>query len=247
MAEAESQQSPSRNSLLGALPHDEFELLRPKLERVHLDLKEVLYEPDQPISHVYFIETGVTSLVSVMSETSLVEIATIGNEGMVGLPVYLGAVSIPQLAFCQVAGDAQRMDAEAFREYMAGVGERTLHRLLHLYTQALFNQIARSAACNRAHSIRQRAARWLLQTRDRMGSDDIQLTQEFLAQMLGVRRASVSEVAGNLQKEGLIHYVHGKISIVDRPGLEAVVCDCYRVVSDEYERLLGSVPPEGRR
>jgi CRP-like cAMP-binding protein len=165
-----------------------------------------------------------------------VEVGTVGNEGMLGLPVFLGADSSPGAAFCQVPGRALRMPAEALRA--AASVEGPLRDLLQRYAQALMDQIAQSAACNRAHSTEERLCRWLLMTHDRVGADRFPLTQEFLGQMLGVRRAGVSATASILQRAGFIRYSRGTITITDRAGLESASCGCYRVVRDEFDRLL---------
>jgi CRP-like cAMP-binding protein len=227
---------PGQNRLLSALPPAERERLLPHLEPVTATIKQSFYEINEPIGHVYFPCTLVASLVTVMENGAAAEVATVGNEGMVGLPVFLGAERIPSVSFCQVPGSAWRLDAAALREVVQHDG--ALHSLLHRYTQAMFNQIAQSAACNRLHGVEQRCARWLLQTHDRVGRDQFELTQEFLGQMLGTRRAAVSAAAGALQKAAFIRYSRGRITIVDRAGLEGASCECYRVVRDEFERLI---------
>lgn len=174
---AKDPRDPAKNRLLAALPLEEYERLLPKLESVSLPLKQVLYEPDRPIEYVYFVNHGVISLVTIMEDSTIVEIATVGNEGMVGLAVFLGGDTIPYRAFVQIRGDAMRMKADVFK-YLVNQGS-PLHSLLQRYTQALFNQVAQSAACNRVHSIEERCSRWLLMTRDRVNSDDFPLTQEF--------------------------------------------------------------------
>lgn len=223
------------NRLLAALPLVEQERLLPHLERVQLGLEEKLYEPDQPITHVYFPCTSVGSLLSVMEDGTAVEFGTVGREGMVGLAVFLGAESVPTLAFNQVTGDALRMTAERFRELSR---EGVFHHLLHRYAQAMFNQMAQTAACNRVHSLEERCARWLLMTHDRVGRDQFDLMQKFLAQMLGTHRPSVSVAAGMLQKAGFIRYSRGRITVTDREGLESAACECYARVSREFDRLL---------
>lgn len=227
------------NRLLAALPQEEYLRLLSLMEPVPLDLKRVLYAPNEPIDHVYFVNKGVVSLVNIMENGEIVEIATVGNEGMVGLPVFLGADRIPGEAFAQVPGDAMRMKANVFKDKVTPGSP--LHNLLQRYTQALFNQIAQSASCNRMHSIEERLCRWLLMTRDRVDSDTFPLTQEFLAQMLGVRRASVNTVASIIQKAGLIQYSRGKMKILNREGLEGSSCECYGTVKAEYDRLLNGV------
>jgi CRP-like cAMP-binding protein len=211
--------------------------MRPLLERGTIAIKQVVYEANGPITHVYFPTGSVISLVTFMAEGAPVEMATVGREGMVGLPIFLGAGTIPSTAFGQIPGDSLRMETGAFTEKVRR--NSRLVRLLNLYTQALFNQVAQSSACNRVHSIEQRCARWLLQTHDRVGKEDFPLTQEFLAQMLGVRRARVNVGAGMLQDAGFIRYIRGRIEILDRAGLEAASCACYGIIKREFERLLG--------
>jgi CRP-like cAMP-binding protein len=225
-----------QNRLLAALPAHEYERLRPHLERTSLGIKESLYEANQPISSVYFPCNVVISLLTVMEDGAAVEVGTIGNEGMVGLPIVLGTETFPGKAFCQIPGAAMRMEAQqAFREEIRRDGP--LQDLVRRYTHTLFTQVAQSAACNRLHSIEERCARWLLMAHDRVGADEFALTQEFLSQMLGVRRPSVSIAAGMLQKAGFIRYRRGKIAVLDRPGLESASCECYQVIRQEFDRL----------
>lgn len=205
-------QRPRANRILALLPDSEYEHLVSLLEPVSLALKEILYQPNGAIPYVYFPLNMVTSLVIKMQDGQVVEAATVGKEGMVGLPIFLGAQTFAGQAFTQIPGEAMRLQADIFKEEVAHGG--SLHNALHHYTQALFTQVAQSAACNRIHTIDQRCARWLLMTHDRVEADQFPLTQEFLSEMLGVRRASVSEVASRLQKEGLIQYSRGEIAIV---------------------------------
>jgi CRP-like cAMP-binding protein len=196
--------------------------------------------------HVYFPLSGVISLVTVMAGGGAAEVATVGSEGMVGLPVFLGADFAPCEALCQVPGEAWRMPAAAFREAVqtaatvapAGRGSPLVALLQH-YTHALIIEIGQTAACNRLHRITERCARWLLQAHDRVEGDQFLLTHGFLAQMLGVRRATVTTVMGGLQQSGLIRYTRGRVTIVERRRLEAAACECYRVVKAEFDRLLG--------
>ena len=176
-------------------------------------------------------------MLTVMEDGSAIEVGTVGNEGMVGIPILLGADRIPGQAFMQVPGSATRMTAEDFKRHVTP--GTPLHNLLQRYLQALFNQVAQSAACNRLHSLEERFCRWLLMTRDRVPTDEFPMTQEFLSLMLGVHRPSVSEVAGTFQRAGIIRYTRGKMLIVDRSGLEAAACECYEVVKREFDRLLG--------
>jgi CRP-like cAMP-binding protein len=226
------------NQLLSALPTEEYERLLPNLKLVSLTLKQIIYAPDEPIDYVYFPNCGIISLVNVTKDGRTVEATMVGNEGMAGIPVFLGVDRMPILAISQVVGDAVRMKADIFkREVTPGT---SLYNLLLRYTQALLNQISQSVACNCLHPVEGRLCRWLLMTHDRVRSDQFMLTQELISQMLGVRRASVSQVAATLQKAGLIHYTRGKITILDREGLEATSCECYRVVKEEFDRLLGT-------
>jgi CRP-like cAMP-binding protein len=226
-----------RNRILAALSAPEYQRLRAAgLELLMFAPRHVLFDVDESIKFVYFPEDCVASIVGVMADGSAVETATVGNEGMVGLPLFLGADRMPAQAFCQIAGHAFRLPAAAFREALGQ--SSALRDVLGRYTQALFTQVAQSSACNRRHNVQQRCARWLLQSQDRVGRDEFPLTQQFLSQMLGVRRATVTEVAGALQTVGLIDYTYGRITIRDRPGLEAASCECYEIIRREYARLL---------
>jgi CRP-like cAMP-binding protein len=222
--------------VLRSIPEAEFDRFSLGLDRVCLLPGQVLYEPYLPIEFVYFIETGVASVVGVMSDGSAVETATIGCEGMVGLPLFHGVDRTASQCFCQVPGESWRMRAGDFQEELRR--NAPLMSILGRYTEALFIQVAQSSACNRVHAMRARCARWLLQTHDRVGTDRFQLTQRFLAQMLGVRRATVTEAAGSLQDARLIDYKMGTIRILDRQGLEAAACECYLIIRREIERLL---------
>jgi CRP-like cAMP-binding protein len=227
---------PGENRLLVALPRDEHDRLLPHLEKVSLPLRDILYEANGPIAHVFFPLYGVVSLVIVDAGFTL-EVGVIGNEGMVGTPVFLGADRSPTRAIAQIPGEALRMDAKVFQKEMKRIGP--LHSLVQRYTQAMINQISQSIVCNHRHSVAKRMCRWLLMSHNRVGPDEFLLTHEFLAQMLGVRRPTVTAVAGTLQKAGLIRYHRGKITILDRKGLEAASCECYEVVAKELDRLLG--------
>jgi CRP-like cAMP-binding protein len=228
--------SESQNRLLAALPPEVYARLLPHLETVALGVKDMAYAANEPIEHVYFPINGVISLVIFMENDQAVEVGTIGKEGMVGLPVFLRAERTPDQAFSQIPGDALRMPAEVFTQEV--LPEGPFRALLHRYTQALMVQIAQSSACNRLHTDEQRCARWLLMTHDRVGADQFLLTQEFLAAMLGMRRARVNAVARVLRKRGLMRYSRGLITILDRPGLEAAACPCYGIIKAEYDRLL---------
>jgi len=233
----DGQSTPLRNGILSALPDGELRRLLPELTTVSLDSGQVIYEPDEPIDHVYFPVDAVISVISVLSDGSTVEVATVGNEGMAGVAAFLGATSAPHRSLSQVPGTAARLPAAVLRDVAHRNG--ALADRLRRYTQALLNQIAQTAACNRMHSIEARCARWLLMMHDRAQVDHFQLTQRFLAQMLGVRRATVTVAAGRFQQAGLIRYRRGKITVLDRAGLEGVTCECYAVVRRQYERLLG--------
>jgi len=233
---SEARSNPIKNQLLSALPIEEYDRLLPYLEAVSLIPKQIIYAPNEPIEYVYFPNSGIISLVNLTEDGGTVEAATVGNEGMAGIPVFLGADRMPGQAISQVVGNALRMKADVFKYEVTP--DTSLYNLLLRYTQALLNQISQSVACNCLHSVERRCCRWLLMCHDRVRSDQFTLTQELLSQMLGVRRASVSEVAATLQKEGLIRYNRGKITIRDRLGLEATACECYRVVKEEFERLL---------
>jgi CRP-like cAMP-binding protein len=225
-----------RNRILAALPKSDLARLASSLEPVTLEAKDILFDPDQPIKHVYFPEDCLASIVGVMADGSAVETATVGREGMVGLPVFLADGRTAMQAFCQVAGDAFRMEARRLRQELARGGR--LPALLGRYTQALIVQIAQSSACNRLHPLRQRCARWLLQTQDRVRSDTFALTHQFLSQMLGVRRTTVTELAGEFEREGLIKNHYGRIVVLDRDALERTACECYGIIQRELERLL---------
>jgi len=227
---------PGENRLLVALPRDEHDRLLPHLEKVSLPLREILYEANGPIAHVYFPLTGVVSLV-IMDGRFTLEVGIIGNEGMVGTPVFLGAERSPTKAIVQIPGEALRMEAKFFQKEMGRGGP--LYSLVQRYTQAMINQISQSIVCNHRHSVEKRMSRWLLMSHNRAGADEFLLTHEFLAQMLGVCRPTVTAVAGKLQKAGLIHYHRGRITVIDRKGLEATSCECYEAVAKELDRLLG--------
>jgi len=225
-----------RNQILSRLPADELELLVPQLERVPLKRRMVAYDPLRPISHVYFVESGVISIVSIMRDRSAIETATIGLEGIIGLPVYLGVDAVPEQAFVQVPGDALRIPTAQFRTLAPRMP--VLQQQLDRYAVCVFTLAAQCSGCNRAHTMEQRCARWLLMVHDRMPGDEFELTQDFLSQMLGVRRATVSETASQLQQAGLISYSRGRMVIVDRPGLERVVCECYGIIRSTFARIL---------
>ena len=226
------------NRLLTYLSREDQERLLQFLEPVELAYKRPLYNADERIEFVHFIESGVGSLVSTMANGQAAEVGTIGNEGVIGLPVLLGDSRAPSSMYVQVPGRGLRMRARAFRELL-DQSQRMRAALLR-YTHVFFNHIALTSACAHFHSLEQRCCRWLLMTHDRMPSDTFLLTQEFLAMMLGVRRAGVSVAAGALQRAGLIRYHRGRITILDRKGLEERACECYGVTKVEFDRLLGA-------
>lgn len=228
----------AKNRLLAALPKEEYERLLPYFELVSLELKQMLYVPNEPIEYTYFVNNGIVSLLTLMENGEAIEVATVGNEGMVGLPIFLGASTIPGEAFSQIPGTAMRMKSDVFkREVTPGCA---MYGLLQRYTQTLFNQIAQSAACNRLHSIEERFCRWMLMTQDRVGGSEFPMTHEFLGQMLGVRRASVSVTAAVLQKAGIIQYNRGKMRIIDSPQMENIACECYKIIKTDFDRLLNN-------
>jgi CRP-like cAMP-binding protein len=228
------------NRLLSLLSDDEYERLRPHLSQVDLEYRKILYEASRPIEQVYFPVDGVASLVLTTVDGGSAEVGTIGSEGMVGLPVVLGDREAPSSVYVQVPGTALQMDAGAFRSQL----ERspTLNLVMLRYAHAFFNQVAQSAACAHLHRVEQRCCRWLLMTRDRMPADEFLLTHEFLGMMLGVRRTTVTEVMGVLQKAGLIRYRRGHVSILDHKALRQRACECYDISKLEFDRLLGDTP-----
>jgi CRP-like cAMP-binding protein len=227
-------EAPGENRILSALPVAERRQVSEAATNVTLNVRTVLFEPGGPIDAVYFPTDGVVSLVTPLQDGDIVEVATIGNEGIVGVPLIpLGGLAVR--AISQVAGHGLRLDATVFLEWVER--SRALETLVERYTQALFGQIAQAAACNRLHSSEERLSRWLLMSQDRVGSDSFMITQEFLGQMLGARRSTVSVSAGILQRAGLIRYTRGHVTIVDREGLEAVSCECYAVIKTELDRV----------
>jgi CRP-like cAMP-binding protein len=229
--------SPHANRLLGLLLPGDYKRLHPHLQRIPLDYRQSLYRAHKPIEFVYFIETGVGSLVNTMANGAAAEVGTIGNEGVVGLPLVLGDDRAPTSVYVQVPGVGLRMKATRFSEELAR--SASMRSVMLRYTHAFFNQVAQSAACNQFHSLQQRCCRWLLMTHDRMQSDEFLLTQEFLAMMLGVQRTGVSAAAGALQRAGLIRYKRGNVTILDRRALQERSCECYGVSKREFDRLLG--------
>jgi CRP-like cAMP-binding protein len=224
-----------RNRLLASLPRPEQERLGSHLQLVDLGLRDLVYEVDQPIGDVYFPLDCVVSEVAQVDDDVPIEIGTTGSEGMVGLPAFLGATTSPTRAFCQVPGQALRMDLAALHRFLADGS--ALHDLLLRYAQAVIVSLAHNVACNRIHTTEERCARWLAQTHDRVGGDVFPMTQDFLAQMLGVRRATVSLSARVLQQAGLIRYTRGRITVLDGEGLHAAACTCYDTVRREFANL----------
>ena len=219
------------NLLLAALPSADYTRILPSLQVVPLKLKDILHKPGEPIRNVFFPGGGFCSMLTVLEDGRMVEIATVGREGMVGVSAVLDGAPVTSAAMVQGATDTcYRMNVEAFRLEIERRG--AFHELMARYAQALFGFVAQSTACNAIHSVEQRLARWLLMARDRMGSDDFPLTQEFVAMMLGASRPTVTVVAGTLQKAGLIKYRHGHVTIVNRENLEAASCECYRAATD---------------
>ncbi len=229
-----------QNQLLAAMPAAEFARLSPHLELVELSLGEALYESGGRLDHVYFPTTCIVSLLYVLENGASAEIAVVGNEGILGISLFMGGETTPSRAVVQSAGFGYRLRAPLLKEEFNRAGP--LLRLLLRYTQALITQMAQTAVCNRHHSIEQQLCRWLLLSLDRLSSSSLTMTQELIANMLGVRREGVTVAARSLQRAGLIRYSRGRIDVLDRPGLERAVCECYAVVKAEFERLLSDIP-----
>jgi CRP-like cAMP-binding protein len=225
-----------KNFLLAALPDPEWRRWQPLLEQVEMPLGQVLYESGATLTHVYFPTTSIVSLLYVMENGASAEIAVVGNEGLVGVSLFMGGESTPSRAVVQSAGQGYRLKAQLMKDEFNRAGP-VLHLLLR-YTQALITQMSQTAVCNRHHSLDQQLWRWLLLSLDRLRANELVMTQELIANMLGVRREGVTEAALNLQQAGLISYARGHISVLDRPGLEKRTCECYAVVKHEYDRLL---------
>ena len=233
----QSKAAASFNRLLALLAPADHARLRPHLEPTALKYRQSLYQANKPIGFVYFIETGVGSLVNTMANGDAAEVGTIGNEGVVGLPLILQDERSPTSVYVQVPGSGLRMTASLFQSELAR--SAPMRAVMLHYTHAFFNQVAQSAACNQFHSLEQRCCRWLLMTHDRMGSNEFLLTQEFLAMMLGVQRTGVTAAAGALQRAELINYRRGNVTIRNRRGLERRACECYGISKREFDRLLG--------
>jgi CRP-like cAMP-binding protein len=227
---------PRNNFLLAALPDSEWGRWQPLLEKVEMPLGQVLYEPGITLTHVYFPTTSIVSLLYVMENGASAEIAVVGNEGLVGVSLFMGGESTPSRAVVQSAGHGLRLRAQLMKDEFNRAGP-VLHLLLR-YTQALITQMSQTAACNRHHTLDQQLCRWLLLSLDRLHANELAMTQELIANMLGVRREGVTEAALKLQQAGLISYARGRITVLDRAGLEKRTCECYAVVKREYDRLL---------
>ena len=233
------------NKLLAALSARCYKRLHPFLEAVELPLGKILYNPKQLIKSVYFPRRAAVSMVNIFEDGSMVEVGVVGREGVVGISLLSGDEVSPHQAIVQIADGGWQMKAAIFKREIESNGE--LASIARRYSQALFTQVAQTAACNRMHPIVKRLARWLLLMQNRMESDVLQLTHEFISTMLGTRRAGVTEAAGSLQAGGIITYRRGKVTILDQKKLEKASCECYRIVKDEYDRLLGSFDPPGIR
>jgi CRP-like cAMP-binding protein len=232
--------NPRANQLLCALPDAEWHRWQPHLEAVTLTLGQVLYESGDTLGYVYFPTTAIVSLLYVMEDGASAEIAVVGMEGVVGVSLFMGGLSTPSRAVVQSAGEGFRLRAQIMKDEFDRAGP-VLHLLLR-YTQALITQMAQTAVCNRHHSLDQQLCRWLLLSLDRLRDNELVMTQELIANMLGVRREGVTEGATKLQKAGMIRYARGRITVLDRAGLERCTCECYAVVKKEYDRLLPAQP-----
>ncbi|PKL75444.1 MAG: Crp/Fnr family transcriptional regulator [Candidatus Melainabacteria bacterium HGW-Melainabacteria-1] len=231
--------NPRQNHLLAAIPEDEFNRISPMLERVHLALGEIISEAGSKTHFIYFPTTAIVSLLNVLDDGSTAEIAVVGREGIIGIAIFMGGASMLSRALVQSEGAAYRMPGDLLkREFDRNPA---MQHLFMRYIMALLAQMAQTAICNRDHSIDQQLSRWLLLSIDRLSGNVLNMTQELIADMLGVRREGVTEAARKLQDAGLISYSRGCLTVLDRPGLEARVCECYEVVKDEFERLLPDV------
>ena len=235
-------QSPKENRLLAAMPQADYEALLPLLEHVPLPLGQAVYESGGTQGYVYFPTDSIVSLLYVLADGATAEIAVTGNEGLVGIALFMGGETTPSRAVVQSAGHGYRLRALTLKKEFERGG--SLQHLLLRYTQALITQMTQTAVCNRHHSVDQQLCRWLLLSLDRLPDNELVMTQELIANMLGVRREGVTEAAGKLQAEGLIEYGRGRITVIDRPRLEARVCECYAVVKREYDRLLPEAVPK---
>ena len=244
MVHMSDSQAPQQNHLLAALPAEIFERISPHLELVSMSLGEVLCESGDQLQYVYFPTTAIVSLHYVMENGASAEIAGVGNEGVLGISLFMGGNTTPSRATVQTAGYGYRLKRRLMMEEFNRAGGRragALQNLLLRYTQALIAQMSQTAVCNRHHSVEQQLCRWLLSTLDRLPSNELTMTQELIASMLGVRREGITEAAGHLQQAGFIRYRRGHITVLDRSGLQSRVCECYAVVKNEYDRLLCDV------
>jgi CRP-like cAMP-binding protein len=232
--------SPKQNHLLAGLPPAEFERLGSHLELTPMPLGEALYESGGRLGHVYFPTTSIVSLLYVMEDGASAEIAVVGNEGVLGIALFMGGETTPSRAVVQSAGYGYRLNAHLMKQEFNRAG--VMMHLLLRYTQALITQMAQTAVCNRHHSVEQQLCRWLLLSLDRLSGNELTMTQELIANMLGVRREGVTEAAGKLQRAGLISYSRGHITVLDRKRLEQGACECYSVVKKEFDRLLSEIP-----
>ena len=230
--------NPCQNRILASLPSAEYERLLPRLKEVNLIRGDILYNPGDQIDYVYFPNSGIVSLVTLLSEGESVEVGVVGSEGMIGIPIVLGDDRAPVQAVVQIDGKLMKLAADVLAEELKHDGE--LRILLQRFIAFSMQQTAQTAACTRNHRIVQRLAFWLLTCQDRIGGNRLKLTQDFIAEMLGTRRAGVSEAAMTLQSMNLIQYARGDIRVLDRPGLEEFSCECYRVVRNEFDRLLNT-------
>jgi len=237
----EAKHNPKQNHLLAALPASEFDRIAPDLQLVSLKLGEALYESGGQLQHVYFPTDSIVSLLYVMEDGASAEIAVVGNEGILGISLFMGGETTPSRAVVQSAGHGYRLPAQKLKQEFNRAGPM-MHLLLR-YTQALITQMSQTAVCNRHHSVDQQLCRWLLLSLDRLPSDELTMTQELIANMLGVRREGVTEAAGKLRAAGIIDYSRGHIKVKDRRKLEQHVCECYAVVKKEFDRLLSDIPP----
>ncbi len=240
----DNSQNPSQNYLLASLPTAEFERIAPNLELISMSLGEVLYESGGQLQHVYFPTTAIVSVHYVMENGASSEIVGVGNEGVLGIPLFMGGNTTPSRAIVYSSGYGYRLKARMFMEEFQRAGGRragVMQELFLRYTQALITQVSQTAVCNRHHTVEQQLCRWFLLTLDRLPSNELTMTQELIASMLGVRREGITEAAGHLQKEGFISYRRGHITFLDRQGLESRACECYAVVKKEIDRLLCDV------
>jgi len=231
-----SRHEPKQNHLLAALPDEVFDRISPHLERVAMPLGDVLYESGGQLQHAYFPTTAIISLHYIMENGASAEIAGVGNEGVLGISLFMGGNTTPSRAAVYTGGHGYRLKERLMMEEFNRAGP--MMRLMLRYTQALITQMSQTAVCNRHHSVEQQLCRWLLLTLDRLPTNELTLTQELIANMLGVRREGITETAGNLQREGLISYRRGHITVLNRAGLETHACECYQVVKKEFHRLL---------